>query len=91
MNWLFNKIPSHSERHATMIEINDSAVNGPTPEVPHDALTEILRAGAQKMLAAAIEREVASYPAMLRSVRSLPMMQVVGSWFATDSFLSVRF
>ena len=44
-----------------MIEINDSAVNGPTPEVPHDALTEILRAGAQKMLAAAIEREVASY------------------------------
>ena len=61
MNWLFNKIPSHFERHATMIEINDSAVNGPTPEVPHDALTEILRAGAQKMLAAAIEREVASY------------------------------
>ena len=44
-----------------MIEINDSAVNGPTPEVPHDALTEILRAGAQKMLAAAIEREVAGY------------------------------
>jgi len=44
-----------------MIEINDSAVNGPTPEVPHDALTEILRAGAQKMLAAAIEREVTSY------------------------------
>jgi len=29
-----------------MIESNDSAVNGPTPEAPHDALTEILRAGA---------------------------------------------
>jgi len=61
MNWLFNKIPSHFERHATMIEINDSAVNDPTPETPRDTLTEILRAGAQKMLAAAIEREVVSY------------------------------
>ncbi|MDA1248566.1 MAG: transposase, partial [Planctomycetota bacterium] len=30
---------------------------------PRDALTEILRAGAQKMLAAAIEQEVASYVA----------------------------
>jgi hypothetical protein len=29
----------------------------------HDAVTEILRAGAQKMLAAAIEQEVASYVA----------------------------
>ena len=44
-----------------MAEINDSPVNGPTPDVPHDALTQIHRAGAQKMLSAAIEREVASY------------------------------
>ena len=67
MNWLLNKIPSHSERHATVIERNDSAANDPTSEsisdseTPRDTLTEILRAGAQKMLAAAIEREVASY------------------------------
>ena len=69
MNWLFNKIPSHFERHATMFESNDSSGNDPIAEsisgqdTPRDALTEILRAGAQKMLAAAIDQEVASYVA----------------------------
>ena len=69
MNWLFNKIPSHFERHATMFESNDSSGNDPIAESssgqdsPRDALTEILRAGAQKMLAAAIDQEVASYVA----------------------------
>ena len=66
MNWLFNRIPSHFERHATMFESNDSSGDDPIAEsssglnTPREALTEILRAGAQKMLAAAIDQEVAS-------------------------------
>ena len=50
-----------------MFESNDSSISDPTVErdsdAARDALTEILRAGAQKMLAAAIEQEVASYVA----------------------------
>jgi putative transposase len=50
-----------------MFESNDSSGNDSTAEscsgsdTPRDALTEILRAGAQKMLAAAIEQEVSGY------------------------------
>jgi len=50
-----------------MFESNDSSGNDPTAEncsgfeTPRDALTEILRAGAQQMLAAAIEQEVSGY------------------------------
>lgn len=50
-----------------MFESNDFSGNDPIAEsssgldTPRDALTEILRAGAQKMLAAAIEQEVTSY------------------------------
>lgn len=52
-----------------MLQSNDSSEPDPTREsslnlsAPRDALTEILRAGAQKMLAAAIEQEVAEYVA----------------------------
>lgn len=52
-----------------MLQSNDSSGDDPIAEsssgldTPRDALTEILRAGAQKMLAAAIEQEVASYVA----------------------------
>ena len=69
MNWLFNKFPGHFERHATMLQSNDSSGDDPIAEMspgldtPRDMLTEILRAGAQKMLAAAIEQEVAEYVA----------------------------
>jgi putative transposase len=50
-----------------MFESNDSSVPEPASasgsdlDAPREALTEILRAGAQKMLAAVIEEEVASY------------------------------
>ena len=52
-----------------MLQSNDSSEPDPTRDssldlsAPRDALTEILRAGAQKMLAAAIEQEVSSYVA----------------------------
>jgi len=52
-----------------MLQSNDSLGDDPIAEgssglgTPRDMLTEILRAGAQKMLAAAIEQEVAGYVA----------------------------
>ena len=52
-----------------MLQSNDSSGDDPIAEsssgldTPRDLLTEILRAGAQKMLAAAIDQEVASYVA----------------------------
>jgi hypothetical protein len=76
-----------------MLESNDSS--GPDPasasgfdlETPRDALTEILRAGAQKMLAAAIEEEVASYVA-----QRADLLDEGGhrQWFATAFFRNVR-
>lgn len=49
------------ERHATMIQINESSAASTSPseaDSTTDALTHILRQGARKMLAAAIEDEV---------------------------------
>lgn len=65
MNWLFNDFQFLLERHATMTQINDSSSTFATPtncsQPSADALTDILRAGARQMLAAAIDQEVTEF------------------------------
>ena len=76
-----------------MLQSNDSSGDDPIAEsssgldTPRDLLTEILRAGAQKMLAAAIDQKS---PAMLPRDRGWWMKVAIGRWFATGFCPNVR-